>query len=242
MHADGVEVALAAGLIDALEEVVVVAGQPAEHDLRRGIGRLDGRVGGLQQARIGRGFGSRRPTTAARPPRSRFHRPPLSLPSARRGSAGWWRSRRGCSAGRSAAGEPLSQEGVPTKSRITWVPFGSESRAAGRTWPSQKPNARLRDGSRIGPRREHAHPVRAQRRGLGDARRFEACSGSRPLRRAVRASASAPSRHTRRPPGGAARIASREQAPRRTRRLRHGPTHRPIADSPDAQARGWPNA
>ena len=56
-----VEIALAAGPVDAFEERVVVAGEPAEHDGRVRIGGLDAGVGGLQQLRICGGVGAARP-------------------------------------------------------------------------------------------------------------------------------------------------------------------------------------
>ena len=55
VHANGVEVALAPGLVDALEERVVVSAEPTNEDLGARIGGLDDRIGGLQQLCVGGG-------------------------------------------------------------------------------------------------------------------------------------------------------------------------------------------
>ncbi len=57
MDADGVEVALAARGVDAFQERVVVAGQPAEHDRRFRFGALDRRIRRLQQLHVARRVG-----------------------------------------------------------------------------------------------------------------------------------------------------------------------------------------
>ena len=53
MHSHEVEVALRARPVEALDEAKMVGDQPADADLRGGVGALDGRVGGFEQSRVG---------------------------------------------------------------------------------------------------------------------------------------------------------------------------------------------